>query len=194
VRRWLLAAWTTLAGCVFAGPVTVGLDIGVPTPLTMGDATAALGDYSPRKDRDMFPIMAGIVRVNSGYGPRDAPRNKDGSVVKGASTWHKGFDVRGAEGTPIYAPFSGHLSTTFRACGGNEAALIDGDQMLRVAHLRVPAIPGYYQAGSIIGFVGQTGTCQNGPHLHMEWWRRRNNAWSVVDPMPFWLSMYEPIK
>ncbi len=104
------------------------------------------------------------VEVTSKFGTRRAYNGRPGG-------WHGGVDLRGKEGTPVYAPAAGVV-------GLADALYVRGNAVVLRHGLGVCS--GYYhlseflvepgqtvQKGDLIGYVGMTGL-STGPHLHWE--------------------------
>ncbi|MFW6324971.1 MAG: M23 family metallopeptidase [Desulfovibrionales bacterium] len=102
--------------------------------------------------------------ISSSFGYRTSP-------FTGKREFHKGLDISGPTGTPIYAPANG--TVTFNAKdGGYGLTLIlkHGNGVTsRYAHLDRAAVKVGQQVvrGELIGFMGNSGR-STGPHLHYE--------------------------
>ncbi|SFG05393.1 Murein DD-endopeptidase MepM and murein hydrolase activator NlpD, contain LysM domain [Novosphingobium sp. CF614] len=87
---------------------------------------------------------------------------------------HKGVDFAAPIGTPIYAAAPGIVSTASpNSCGGNWV-IIDHDKGMQTRYFHLSRYAEGLHAsqhvnqGETIGYVGVTGTCTTGPHLHYE--------------------------
>ncbi len=83
---------------------------------------------------------------------------------------HDGVDLFADTGTPVVAPVSGLLSRYPNPSGG-KAFQFYGDDGIRYygAHLDRYGDDGYVEAGTVIGYVGNTGDAvTTSPHLHFE--------------------------
>lgn len=83
---------------------------------------------------------------------------------------HNGVDLFASRGTPVVAPVSGLVSRYPNPSGG-KAFEFYGDDGIRYygAHLDRYGEDGYVEAGSVIGYVGNTGdAATTSPHLHFE--------------------------
>lgn len=101
------------------------------------------------------PVPGSVYR--NGYGdPRPGGR------------LHKGIDMVAPEGTPIRAPISGMVSHGADALGGNNFSIQGSDgRYYYGAHLSAYGASGQVSAGTVIGYVGNTGHSY-GAHLHIE--------------------------
>jgi murein DD-endopeptidase MepM/ murein hydrolase activator NlpD len=83
---------------------------------------------------------------------------------------HAGNDIFAALGTPIVAPFDGRAQAATNSLGGLAVNVYGARGYVYNAHLvRVGAL-GSVRAGTVIGYVGNTGDAAGGPtHDHFEW-------------------------
>ena len=107
------------------------------------------------------------ARISSKFGMRFHP-------VLHYSRLHKGVDFAAPVGTPIYAAADGTVSTaTPNRCGGNWV-IIDHEKSMQTRYFHLSRYAEGLHAGQhvtqgeTVGYVGATGTCQTGPHLHYE--------------------------
>lgn len=131
-------------------------------------STKPTSDGSPGTGSDDNPSGAiwlkpcSYTRVTSPFGYRWHP-------VTGEWSMHKGVDLNGAKGSPIYASRSGTVTlATYHKTAGNYVTINHGDGYssvyMHMTHYIVEE-GDYVKAGEIIGYVGSTGR-STGPHLH----------------------------
>ncbi len=117
------------------------------------------------------------VRLSSEFGMRTHP-------VLGVRRGHKGVDLAGPVGTPIYATADGTVSKAewFSSYGLYVSLEHGADIQTRYGHMsRINVAAGQQvRKGDIIGFVGSTGR-STGPHLHYE----VRIAGEAVNPVPY---------
>lgn len=101
-------------------------------------------------------------KLTSPFGDRDSP-------TAGASTNHKGVDLAGPEGTPIYASRTGVVTVaTYSKSAGYYVTINHGDGFSSVyMHMTnyVVSKGQAVSAGQLIGYMGSTGI-STGSHLH----------------------------
>jgi hypothetical protein len=90
----------------------------------------------------------------------------------GRSSPHRGLDFPKGVGTPIRAVADGVVvERNWTGCIGNAVALLHPDGMYSgYIHMREQsplAVGTRVQRGQVIGYVGNTGSCTTGPHLHL---------------------------
>jgi len=104
------------------------------------------------------------MKFSSGYGYRSAP-------TRGASRNHKGIDIPGAIGTPIFATADGIVGRAEWVGGYGKLVEINHGNAVqtRYGHLSAMNVsPGQrIRKGDILGYMGSTGR-STGSHLHYE--------------------------
>lgn len=117
------------------------------------------------------------LTLTSNFGSRSDPFN-------GRARMHKGIDIPGPVGTPIYATADGIVNRAGWASGyGNLVQISHGSGMeTRYGHLSklIVAANSYVRRGQLIGLMGSTGR-STGSHLHYE--VRVDGA--AINPLPF---------
>jgi murein DD-endopeptidase MepM/ murein hydrolase activator NlpD len=117
------------------------------------------------------------VTLTSDYGMRTHP-------VIGGRRAHKGVDLAGPTGTPVYATADGivGMAQWFSSYGKYVQIEHGADLETRYAHLSGYTVsPGQHvQKGQLIGYIGTTGR-STGPHLHYE----VRVAGEAVNPIPY---------
>lgn len=105
-----------------------------------------------------------LMKFSSGFGYRNAP-------TRGASRNHKGIDIPGPVGTPIYATADGMIGRAQWVSGyGKYVEINHGNAVqTRYGHLSAMNVaPGQrIKKGDILGYMGSTGR-STGSHLHYE--------------------------
>jgi len=101
-------------------------------------------------------------------------------------------------GTPIYAPFSGTASVNSNSLGGLAVNVSGSQGWVYNAHLSRIGTTGSVSAGTVVGYVGNSGDAAGGAtHDHFEWhpYSIPSNLWvspygysiigSAIDPYPY---------
>jgi murein DD-endopeptidase MepM/ murein hydrolase activator NlpD len=103
--------------------------------------------------------------------------------ILGGMRMHSGVDLAAPAGSPIFATYSGKVTSAGWAGGYGLSAAVESDSgvQTRFGHMsRVTVSRGQsVRKGDLIGYVGSTGL-STGPHLHYEV-RLKGQA---VDPAP----------
>jgi peptidoglycan LD-endopeptidase LytH len=134
---------------------------------------------SPRRNTPSTPIASGswICPVQGPHSFVDtwgAPRS--------GGRRHRGVDMMARSGTPVVAPVSGTVSHRGNRIGGLSFHLNGDDgHYYYGTHLSAYGNAGRVQAGTVIGYVGDTGNARGNPHLHFE---IHPNGGSAVNPTP----------
>ncbi len=101
---------------------------------------------------------------------------------RASGRWHKGTDMMAAEGTPVVAVLDGFVEHRGNSVGGLSAHLTTpGGAYFYYTHLSGYETAGQVAAGTVIGYVGQTGNATT-PHLHFEY--HPDGYGSPVNPYP----------
>jgi peptidoglycan hydrolase CwlO-like protein len=83
---------------------------------------------------------------------------------------HAGNDIMAPRGTPIVAPFSGYASNASGGLGGLSVIVTGSQGYVYNAHVDHFGTLGSVSAGTVVGYVGNTGDAAGGPtHDHFEW-------------------------
>jgi peptidoglycan LD-endopeptidase LytH len=96
---------------------------------------------------------------------------------------HQGVDMMGNYGMPIYAAQSGTVSHSSSSLGGNQAYVHSSSGYTFYAHLQgYSGASGSVSAGTLIGYMGDTGNATGVPHLHFEY---HPGGGAAVNPTPY---------
>jgi murein DD-endopeptidase MepM/ murein hydrolase activator NlpD len=122
-----------------------------------------------------------IMKFSSGFGYRSAP-------TRGASRNHKGIDIPGPVGSPIYATADGIIDRAQWVNGYGKFIEINHGNAVqtRYGHLSAMNVAAGQRIhkGDIIGYMGSTGR-STGSHLHYE----VRIAGEAINPMGFLASV-----
>ncbi|MEM9189030.1 MAG: M23 family metallopeptidase [Myxococcota bacterium] len=148
----------------------------------VASVSAWLDENRDRFGSDLIVPLAGrtVDDIGSPYGNRLHP-------TLGYERLHAGVDFGAPTGTEILAAGAGTIrSRSFSSCGGNILEIDHGNGLvtryLHISRFPAGAVPGRsVAAGELVAFVGNTGSCTTGPHLHFE--VRLHGV--PVDPEPY---------
>ena len=155
------------------------LGVSDPEFRSMHDAWGKARSNASTKVAVSMPSINPVEMMNfsSGFGYRHAP-------TKGASSNHKGVDIPGPIGTPIYATADGTIGRAQWVNGyGKYVEIEHGNEVeTRYGHMSaLNVVAGQkVKQGDVIGYMGSTGR-STGSHLHYE--VRVNGI--AVNPMAF---------
>ncbi len=128
--------------------------------------------------RFIWPTTSNVV--TSGFGGRN-------TGISGASTNHKGIDIRAGYGAPIYAADSGTVLISQKVSSyGNYITIGHGNGYTTLyGHMsrRLVSAGDTVTQGQLIGYAGATGVA-NAPHLHFEIWKNGTR----VNPLDYFDS------
>ncbi len=155
----------------------IALTLGVP----LGQLAAANGISDPNLIRVGQVISAPNVWECPVPGATFA---NDYGYVRPDGHVHAGVDLFAPSGTPIYAPVGGLVEPYPNPSGGNAVQLYGNDgNRYYLAHLDEYGETGSVGAGSVIGYVGNTGDAvMTSSHLHFEIHPGGGSA--TVNPFP----------
>lgn len=95
---------------------------------------------------------------------------------------HQGVDMMASIGTPAVAPVSGTVEHRFNSLGGYSYYLYGDDgHFYYGTHLSAYGQGGRVSAGTVIGYVGDSGNAAGIPHLHFE---IHPSGGSAINPYP----------
>ena len=113
--------------------------------------------------------------MGSGYWvyPVQGPRSfsNDYGQPRSGGRSHKGNDILAPRGTPVVANVSGSVRAHNSSLGGISSYLSgsDGNTYYGANLDRLSGVSGAVRAGTVIGYVGNSGNARGGPpHLHFE--------------------------
>ena len=119
-------------------------------------------ETKPETNNDPWRVPCSYRKLTSPFGNRESP-------TEGASTDHKGVDLAGPEGTPIYASRGGTVTIAkFSSSAGYYVTINHGDGYSSVyMHMTgyVVSKGDKVSGGQLIGYMGSTGI-STGSHLH----------------------------
>jgi murein DD-endopeptidase MepM/ murein hydrolase activator NlpD len=148
-----------LAAAAARRPSSAGTSRSAPT------GPIASGDW-------ICPVQGPVAFVDSWGAPRSGGRR------------HQGVDMMSPRGTPTVAPVGGRVEHRGNSVGGLSWHLYGDDgHYYYGTHLSAYANEGagHVAAGTVIGYVGDTGNAAGNPHLHFE---IHPNGGAAVNPYP----------
>jgi len=143
-----------------------------PTTVTPAPPTTAAAPPAPASGGLVCPVQGPVSFVDSFGAPRSGGRA------------HQGVDMMAAMGTPTVAPVSGRVEHRGNDIGGLSWWLYgdNGDEYFGT-HLSGYENEGvgWVGAGTVIGYVGDSGNAAGTPHLHFE---IHPGGGAAIDPFP----------
>ncbi len=128
--------------------------------------------------RFIWPVDSNVV--TSGFGSRN-------TGIAGASTNHKGVDLKALTGANIYASDGGTvIKSEYSSSYGNYIVIDHGNGYCTLyGHMskRAAKVGDVVAQGQVVGLSGATGIA-NGPHCHFEVWLNGNR----INPLQFFDS------
>jgi murein DD-endopeptidase MepM/ murein hydrolase activator NlpD len=143
-------------------------------------------DAGPSKVEVSIPSInpVEVMRFSSQYGYRTDP-------FQGRRKNHKGVDIPGPVGTPIYATADGIIGRAQWVSGYGKYVEIEHGNAIQTRYGHLSAMNVYsgqrIKQGDVIGFMGSTGR-STGSHLHYE----VRIAGEPVNPMSFLAPVTQP--
>jgi peptidoglycan LD-endopeptidase LytH len=142
----------------------------------LADAQRAIEEANNRRIAAglMFCPVAGPVHFTDTWG-----------AARSGGRIHLGVDMMADRGVPTVAPFSGEVVHRTSSLGGLSWYLYaDNGNMYYGTHLSAYENQGagWVQAGTVIGYVGDTGNARGTPHLHFE---VHPGGGAAVNPYPY---------
>jgi LysM repeat protein len=136
-------------------------------------------------DPDFLAVGTVLAVPGTWQCPVDGPVwfENDFGAPWGEGTTHRGIDLFAARGTPVVAPVAGVVERHPNPLGGEAFALSGDDGVWYYgAHLESYGAEGRVTAGTVIGYVGNSGDARDtSPHLHFESHPEGSDA---VNPYP----------
>lgn len=112
----------------------------------------------------------------------------------GCSSFHEGVDIGAPEGTPIFAVADGEvIESDFGGCVGNSVGIFHEAANMTTTYWHQATLPmvkvgDKVKAGQQIGVVGNTGSCSQGAHLHLNFHDGRETNMARRNPIPVFIA------
>jgi peptidoglycan LD-endopeptidase LytH len=150
------AAPTTTGSTTTTSSTTTSTTTTTTTPGGVSDDGAGAGS-SPPSSGFLCPVQGVSVFTDTWGAPRSGGRS------------HMGVDMLAKIGVPVVAPVSGTVTHRWNDTGGHSYHL-DGDDgnFYYGTHMSAYGESGRVTAGTVIGYVGDSGNAAGIPHLHFE--------------------------
>ena len=132
---------------------------------------------------------SGVIASGDWVCPVQGPRSfsNDWGQPRSGGRRHQGNDILSPRGTPVVASVSGTVRHHNSSLGGLSYYLKGDDGITYFGtHLSAYAASGRVAAGTVVGYVGDTGNARGTPHLHFE---MHPGGGAAVNPYPT-LSKY----
>jgi murein DD-endopeptidase MepM/ murein hydrolase activator NlpD len=151
----------------------------------LGTSVDELAAANGLDDPDFVPVGTVLTVPGTWRCPVEGPVSfvNNFGAAWGGGTTHRGIDLFAARGTPVVAPVSGVVEPHPNPLGG-EAFSLSGDDGVWYygAHLEGYGAVGRVTAGTVIGYVGDSGDARGtSPHLHFE---SHPSGSAAVNPYP----------
>ena len=131
--------------------------VAAPATVDLATTTTTTTPPPPPVPTSACPVAGAVSFVDSWGASRSGGRR------------HEGVDMLAAQGTPVVAPVAGSVSHRGNAVGGLSFHLQGDDgNFWYGTHLSAYGASGWVAAGTVIGYVGDTGNARGTPHLHLE--------------------------
>jgi peptidoglycan LD-endopeptidase LytH len=147
----------------------IAANAALPTPDTTAVVVEA-GDLDEDGSTPSVQVGIGTSTLEWKCPVPGAKFTNDWGQSRSGGRSHTGTDMLAPRGTPVLAPFSGTAVQKSSSRGGLSIYLKAPDGMqIFGAHLSSYGTAGKVKAGTIIGYVGNTGNASGAaPHLHLE--------------------------
>ena len=125
-----------------------------------------------------------VIASGSWICPVQGPRafTNDYGDPRSGGRRHQGIDILSPRGTPVVASVSGFVTHRTVSLGGLSYYLRGNDGITYFGtHLSGYGAGGRVEAGTVIGYVGDTGNARGTPHLHFE---MQPGGGASVNPYP----------
>jgi murein DD-endopeptidase MepM/ murein hydrolase activator NlpD len=184
-RRAHLPAWVLLLA-VIATIAAAALSAPATRPVSVRDGSLLV-------DRPVAPALRAPLPPHKGplwLCPVDPPRHyyDDFGAPRygGGFHYHQGIDIFASRGTPIRAPFDGRAEASTNWAGGLAVRVFGPKGFVYNAHLTALGHLGKVRAGTVIGYVGNSGDAIGAStHDHFEW---HPGGGAAVDAYPYLLD------
>jgi murein DD-endopeptidase MepM/ murein hydrolase activator NlpD len=135
-------------------------------------AAARRAGQTPSRSGARLPGGAtGVIATGSWICPVQGPRafSNDYGQPRSGGRRHEGNDILSPRGTPVVASVAGSVTDHDSGLGGLSYYLKgdDGNTYFGT-HLSGYAATGPVEAGTVVGYVGDSGNARGTPHLHFE--------------------------